>query len=195
MQHGASDNKAPSYCSGFIATGSFTRDGKIVMGHNSWVEYIVGERWNVIADITPAKGNRIFMDSFPGYIHSGDDFVINGAGLVYTETTMSLYKGFKEDGTPEFARARKAAQYAASIDDFIRIMSDGNLVERLGELQQRLFACDRRSLGQRPLEQTLEQKLTHGRMLSKIVPRVGAVEGFVAERKVGDDVAFDGRLQ
>lgn len=123
---GAADNKAPSYCSGFIATGSYTRDGRIVMGHNSWVEYIVGERWNVIADITPARGNRILMDSFPGYIHSGDDFVINAAGLVYTETTMSLYKGFKEDGTPEFARARKAAQYAASIDDFVRIMSQGN---------------------------------------------------------------------
>ena len=27
------------------------------------------------------------------------------------------------------------------------------------------------------------------------MPRVGAVEGFVAERKVGDDVALDGRLQ
>jgi hypothetical protein len=122
----AADNKAPPYCSGFIATGSYTKDGKIVMGHNSWVEYIVGERWNVIADITPAKGQRIFMDCFPGYIHSGDDFVINGAGLVYTETTMSMYKGFNEDRTPEFARARKAAQYAVSIDDFVRIMSDGN---------------------------------------------------------------------
>jgi hypothetical protein len=123
---GAADNKAPSYCSGFIATGSYTEDGKIVMAHNSWVEYIVGERWNIIADITPAKGHRLIMDCFPGYIHSGDDFVISDAGIVYTETTMSMYKGFKEDGTPEFARARKAAQYAASIDDFVRIMSAGN---------------------------------------------------------------------
>jgi hypothetical protein len=123
---GAGDNTSPSYCSGFIATGSYTRDGEIVMGHNSWVEYIIGERWNVIADITPARGSRILMDSFPGYIHSGDDFVINAAGIVYTETTISMYKGFKEDAIPEFARARKAAQYAASIDDFVRIMSEGN---------------------------------------------------------------------
>ena len=36
------ENKAPGYCSAFIATGSYTRDGKIVMGHNSWVDYIVG---------------------------------------------------------------------------------------------------------------------------------------------------------
>lgn len=125
-QPGAADNKAPAYCSGFIATGSYTEDGRIVMGHNSWVEYIVGERWNIISDIVPAEGFRIFMDSFPGYIHSGDDFVINSAGLVYTETTMSMYKGFDEAGKPEFVRARQAAQYAKTIDDFIRIMSEGN---------------------------------------------------------------------
>ena len=123
---GAGDNRAPGYCSAFIATGSYTEDGKIVMGHNSWVEYIVGERWNVIEDIVPAKGNRILMDAMPGYIHSGDDFVLNGAGIVYTETTISQFRGFREEGTPEFMRARKAAQYANSIDDFIRIMTDDN---------------------------------------------------------------------
>jgi hypothetical protein len=118
-------SKAPGYCSAFLATGSWTADGKIVMGHNSWVEYIIGERWNAILDITPAKGNRILMDAIPGYIHSGDDFVINGAGIVYTETTISKFKGFDEGGVPEFARARKAAQYANSIDDFIAIMTAG----------------------------------------------------------------------
>ena len=123
---GEGDDKAPGYCSAFIATGSYTKDGAIVMGHNSWVEYIVGERWNVILDIVPAQGRRILMDAMPGYIHSGDDFVINGAGIVYTETTISQFKGFKEDNLPEFMRARKAAQYAASIDDFIRIMTTGN---------------------------------------------------------------------
>jgi hypothetical protein len=123
IKAGAGDNKAPSYCSAFIATGSYTEDGRIAMGHNSWVEYIVGERWNVIEDIVPDKGFRIIMDALPGYIHSGDDFVVNGGGLLYTETTISQFKGFKEDGVPEFMRARKAAQYAASIDDFVRIMT------------------------------------------------------------------------
>jgi hypothetical protein len=119
--------KAPPYCSAFIATGSYTKDGAIVMAHNSWVEYIIGERWNVILDIVPDTGHRILMDAIPGYVHSGDDFVVNGDGLLYTETTISQFKGFKEDGVPEFARARKAAQYASSIDDFIRIMTtDGN---------------------------------------------------------------------
>ncbi len=121
---GAGDNKAPGYCSAFIATGSYTSDGKILIGHNNWVDYIVGVRWNVVADIAPARGHRILMDCLPGAIHSGDDFFVNGAGLVVTETTISQFKGFKEDGTPEFMRARKAAQYASSIDDFVRIMSE-----------------------------------------------------------------------
>jgi len=124
---GAGDDKAPPYCSAFVATGSYTADGKIVMAHNSWVEYIIGERWNVLLDIVPQAGNRIFMDAMPGYIHSGDDFVLNGAGLLYTETTISQFKGFREDGVPEFVRARRAAQYGSSVDDFVRIMtSDGN---------------------------------------------------------------------
>jgi Phospholipase B len=123
---GAGDNKAPGYCSAFIATGGWTDGGGIVVAHNNWVDYIVGSRWNVIADIVPAKGQRILMDCLPGAIHSGDDFVMNAAGLVYTETTMGTFKGFREGGTPEFVRARQAAQYAASIDDFVRIMSADN---------------------------------------------------------------------
>jgi hypothetical protein len=123
---GAGDNKAPGYCSAFIATGSWTEGGGIIVGHNNWVDYIIGSRWNVIADIVPAAGQRILMDCLPGAIHSGDDFVVNGAGLVYTETTMGTFKGFREGGTPEFVRARKAAQYATSIDDFVRIMTADN---------------------------------------------------------------------
>ena len=119
--------KAPPYCSAFIATGSSTTDGRIVMAHNAWVEYIIGSRWNVILDIVPDTGRRMLMDAIPGYVHSGDDFVINDAGILYTETTISQFSGFEENGVPEFARARKAAQYAASIDDFVRIMkTDGN---------------------------------------------------------------------
>jgi hypothetical protein len=126
IKAGAADNKAPAYCSAFIATGSYTEDGQIAIGHNAWVEYIVGERWNIVVDIVPQKGFRILMDAFPGYIHSGDDFVINSAGILYTETTISQFKGFMEDATPEFMRARKAAQYASSIDDFIKIMTTDN---------------------------------------------------------------------
>jgi len=122
----AANNKAPGNCSGFIATGSYTTDGRIAIGHNNWTDYILGERWNVIADIIPQKGNRLFMDMMPGLIHSGDDFVITSGGILITETTITGFKGFDEHGIPEFVRARKAAQYANSIDDFVRLMTTGN---------------------------------------------------------------------
>jgi hypothetical protein len=42
------------------------------------------------------------------------------------ETTINGFSGFDPNGIPEFVRARKAMQYAASIDEFARIMTDGN---------------------------------------------------------------------
>ena len=122
----AANNKAPGNCSGFIATGSYTADGQITIAHNNWTDYMGGERWNVIADIVPINGNHLIMDCMPGLIHSGDDFVVNSGGIVITETTITGFKGFDEKGIPEFVRARKAAQYANSIDDFVAIMTSGN---------------------------------------------------------------------
>ena len=126
IKKGSANNKAPGNCSGFVATGSYTSDGKIAIGHNNWTDYIIGERWNIIADIVPEKGSHMLMDMMPGFIHSGDDFVITDAGILITETTITQFKGFDEKGIPEFVRARKAAQYARSIDDFVKIMTTGN---------------------------------------------------------------------
>ncbi|MGB9605683.1 MAG: C45 family autoproteolytic acyltransferase/hydrolase [Bryobacteraceae bacterium] len=113
-------------CSAFVATGSYTRDGRPVIGHNAWTGYMEGERWNIIFDIVPARGHRILMDGFPGLIHSADDFGLNAAGIMITETTISQFHGYDPQGIPEFVRARKAMQYSASIDDFARIMREGN---------------------------------------------------------------------
>jgi hypothetical protein len=117
---------AGEHCSAFAATGRYTKDGKIVIAHNNWTEYKEGSRWNAIFDIAPAKGYRILMDGMPGLIHSGDDFGLNSAGIAITETTIGYFTGFDPNGVPEFVRARKAMQYSASIDDFARIMKDGN---------------------------------------------------------------------
>ncbi|HTR22740.1 MAG TPA: C45 family peptidase [Terriglobales bacterium] len=117
---------APEHCSAFVATGSYTRDGKIVIAHNNWTDYLDGARWTIMFDIAPAKGYRMLMDGLPGFIHSGDDFVVNSAGIVITETTIGRFNGYDPNGVPEFVRARKAAQYSNSIDDFARIMKDGN---------------------------------------------------------------------
>ncbi len=126
LREGKGENDAPGNCSAFIATGSYTSDGKIVMAHNCWTDYIVGERWNIVEDIVPEKGNRILMDAFPGFIDSGDDFAENSAGILITETTITQFRGFDVNGVPEFVRAREAEQYANSIDDFVRIMKKGN---------------------------------------------------------------------
>ena len=123
----ATPQKAPAeHCSAFVATGSYTRDHRIVIGHNNWSSYLDGSRWRIIFDIRPASGHRILMDGMPGLIHSGDDFGINSAGIAITETTITRFTGFDGNGIPEFVRARKAMQYASSIDDFDRIMRDGN---------------------------------------------------------------------
>ena len=128
-QHGVQPppTTAPAdHCSAFVATGSYTSDGRVVIAHNNWSSYLDGERWTIIFDVVPAKGQRFIMDGFPGLIHSGDDFGINSAGIVITETTISGFHGYDPNGIPEFVRARKAMQYAQSIDDFARIMKAGN---------------------------------------------------------------------
>jgi Phospholipase B len=127
-QHGlrAATNSVPEHCSAFVATGSYTKDGKVVIAHNNWSSYLEGERWTMIYDIVPAQGYRMLMDGLPGVIHSADDFVVNAAGMAITETTIGHFSGYDSNGIPEFVRARKAAQYSASIDDFTRIMRQGN---------------------------------------------------------------------
>lgn len=117
---------APEHCSAFVATGSYTKDGRVVIAHNNWTGYMDGERWTMAFDIAPAHGYRFLMDGLPGLIHSGDDFGVNSQGIVITETTITGFHGFDTAGVPEFVRARKAMQYGDSIDEVARIFKDGN---------------------------------------------------------------------
>jgi hypothetical protein len=116
---------APGNCSAFIATGSYTKGGKIVIAHNNWSCYADGERWTVIFDIQPAKGHRMLMDGIPGLITSQDDFGVNENGLMVTETTITQFVGWDPEGIPEFVRSRKALQYASSIDEYAAIIKAG----------------------------------------------------------------------
>jgi hypothetical protein len=117
---------AGEHCSAFVATGSYTKDGKVVIAHNNWSSYLDGERWTIMFDIVPSHGYHVIMDGFPGLIHSADDFGINSAGIVITETTIDGFAGYDPNGIPEFVRGRKAMQYSKSIDDFAQIMKQGN---------------------------------------------------------------------
>jgi phospholipase B-like protein len=103
-----------------------TKHHQIVIAHNNWTSYLAGERWVVIFDIQPEHGNRVLMDGFPGVITSDDDFGVNSAGMMITETTITQFEGWDPNGKPEFMRSRKALQYANSIDDYVRIIKEGN---------------------------------------------------------------------
>jgi hypothetical protein len=112
-------------CSAFIATGHLTRDGNVVLGHNTMTGY-ESVMPNVIADIRPERGHRILMQACPGWIHSGMDFFVTDAGLVGSETTIGGFEGFTTNGIPEFVRMRRATQDAHSIDEWCAIMRQGN---------------------------------------------------------------------
>jgi hypothetical protein len=113
-------------CSAFLATGKATKDGKIVMAHNSWDNFEKGQFYNLILDILPEKGYRILMQSVPGYIDSFSDFFVTGAGIMGTETTIGGFGLFEEKAAPEFLRVRKAMQYSWTLDDFVRILKHRN---------------------------------------------------------------------
>jgi len=117
---------APGNCSAFIATGSYTKSGKIVIAHNNWSSYAEGSRWTIMFDIQPQHGHRVLQDGVPGMITSNDDFGINDAGIMVTETTISRFEGWNENGIPEFVRSRKALQYASTIDDYVAAMREGD---------------------------------------------------------------------
>ena len=128
QQKGAAAQTAPpaGHCSAFVATGSMTKDHKPVIAHSNWTNFPVGSRWTIVFDIVPTHGYRIIQDGFPGIIVSDDDFGINSSGLMVTETTITGYSLFDSNGKPEFSRARKALQYANSIDNYVKIMLNGN---------------------------------------------------------------------
>jgi len=113
-------------CSAFIANGDYTEDGKIVMAHNTWNLYAAGQHVNIILDIKPNDGYQILMQSAPGLIDSSTDYFITSSGIIGTETTIGGYSGFDPDGVPEFMRERKAMQYADTIDEWVKIMQEGN---------------------------------------------------------------------
>jgi hypothetical protein len=113
-------------CSAFIATGDATTDGRIVMAHNSWAGFTTAQFCNIVVDIVPDRGNRILMQSWGPAIYSMTDFFITSAGLIGTETTIGGFEGFNAKSKPVFERARKAMQYAGSIDEWAKIIIEDN---------------------------------------------------------------------
>jgi len=116
---------AADKCSAFIANGDYTVDGKIVCAHNSFCEFVDGQYYNIILDIHPNNGHRILMQSCPCWVWSGSDFFVTGRGILGTETTIGGFNKF-ENKYPIFCRIRKAMQYGETLDDYVKILLDGN---------------------------------------------------------------------
>jgi hypothetical protein len=117
---------AKSHCSAFIATGSATTDGKIVIGHQSFTEFWNGQFFNLVLDITPAEGYRMVMQTSPGWSASMTDFWVNSSGIVAAETTIVGFQDFDPTKIPEYVRARKASQYGGNIEEWVKLINAGN---------------------------------------------------------------------
>jgi len=116
---------AKDRCSAFIAVGDWTEDGKIVVAHNSFTDFIDGQYSNIILDLNPSKGSRFIMQTSPCWIWSGTDFFVTDKGIIGTETTIGGFKAY-EKKIPVCYRIRKAMQYGETLDDYAKILLDGN---------------------------------------------------------------------
>jgi hypothetical protein len=117
---------AKDHCSAFIAVGEdWTEDGKIVVAHNSFCDYIDGQYSNIVLDITPEDGFRMIMQTSPCWIWSGTDFFVTSKGIIGTETTIGGFLPYVKK-YPIGYRIRKAMQYGKTLDDYVEILLDEN---------------------------------------------------------------------
>jgi len=113
-------------CSAFIAVGNdWTKDGKIVVAHNSFSDFIDGQYAYIVLDVQPDKGARFIMQTSPCWIWSGTDFFVTSKGIIGTETTIGGFIMY-EKKTPIAYRIRKAMQYGNNLDDYINILLENN---------------------------------------------------------------------
>ena len=113
-------------CSAFIATGSATKTGEIVMAHNTHCEYFMGHHLNIIMKITPSSGIEFTMQTAAGYIASSTDWFLCSNGIIGCETTIGKFNKEPRFGVPYFCRIRQAIQYASSLDEYCSTMIENN---------------------------------------------------------------------
>jgi hypothetical protein len=112
-------------CTGFIAVGDYTKDGKIVCAHNTFDFFVEAQFCNIVVEVKPTKGHSFIMQSPPGHIASGTDYFVNSNGLICTETTLGGFNVF-ELNDPICCRIRNVVQYANSLDDCVDMLTKNN---------------------------------------------------------------------
>jgi len=113
------------HCSGFMAVGSYTKDGKIICGHNTFDNFMTGQHFKYILDIKPTKGARILMQTAPGNISSETDFYVTSNGFMATETTIGGFNQFVLKD-PICCRIRTAMQYGKTLDEIKEYLVHNN---------------------------------------------------------------------
>jgi hypothetical protein len=116
---------APDRCSAFMAVGDYTKHGKIVAAHNDFANFVDGQYGRIIIDINPTDGCRFIMQGTIGWIWSGSDFYVTKYGMIGTETTIGGFLPY-ENKYPISCRIRKAIQYGHNLDEYEKILLDGN---------------------------------------------------------------------
>ena len=124
-REGGARSGASDRCSGFIANGDWTEDGKIVCTHNNFSNFSDGQIAKYVVDLNPDKGHRILMMGFPGWIWSGTDFFVTSKGILGTETTIGGFLPY-ENKFPISCRIRQAMQYGDTLDDYTKILLHEN---------------------------------------------------------------------
>ena len=112
-------------CTSFIACGEYTKDGKIVLCHSNFSEFIDGQYANVVLDIHPTNGHRILLQGFLGWMWSGTDFFVTSAGIIGAESTLGGFNQY-ENNHPISCRIRQCMQYGESLDDYVDILTNNN---------------------------------------------------------------------
>jgi len=131
-------------CCAFIATGTYTKTGEIVMAHNTHSDFATGFILNVIMKVSPKdsaaskRSNAFVMQTAPGLICSSSDWFLCENGIIGCETTIANLnyvpefnkaKGSKgpsdplSSKVPYYLRIRKAMQYGKTLDNYVEIMS------------------------------------------------------------------------
>jgi len=126
--HGEGGSKGQKdHCTAFMAVGDYTKDGKIVCAHNSFDNFIDGQYFNIMLDITPSEknSNRIIMQAAAGWMSSGTDFYVTSNGFICTETTIGGFMKFALKD-PICCRIRQAMQYSKTLEDCVTILTTNN---------------------------------------------------------------------
>ena len=118
--------RSTDHCSAFIATGDATKDGQIVMAHNTHCDFIWATFSNIVQHVKPEKGHPFVIQTLPGLLCSSTDWFLSSSGIIGCETTIADTNYLPQFGKPYFCRIRECIQYADSLDDCVRIMREDN---------------------------------------------------------------------